>query len=235
MPGLTLPRSGQLNLAAILASQHPTIDLHLAQFNSLATAELNQRREAHTTELKRLNGRAQNIEKETNQCKVKEIELIEVLEHEREETKEVESAVAALRPHVAVQREASAALDADIEQYRARVAILRNERELERKTLDAQRAHVPEELRIFERALGCVIEGVGPDQLLIRYVLKDAQGSRSTHEASFVLDVSSPSYKVVTSTPLLPTLRTLLDQLNETLDIYTFIKHMREAYVKLFS
>jgi kinetochore protein Spc25, fungi type len=124
---------------------------------------------------------------------------------------------------------------------------------LERKTLDAQRAHVPEELRIFERALGCVIEGVGPDQLLIRYVLKDAQGSRSTHEASFVLDVSSTSYKgtsrqlrliylrtdsyfiVVTSTPLLPTLRTLLDQLNETLDIYTFIKHMREAYVKLFS
>jgi kinetochore protein Spc25, fungi type len=91
MPGLTLPRHGQLNLAAILASQHPTIDLHLsayeastrnfsqaiADFNSRATAELNQRREAHTTELKRLEGRAQNIEKETNQCKMKEIELIE--------------------------------------------------------------------------------------------------------------------------------------------------------------
>jgi kinetochore protein Spc25, fungi type len=161
MPGLTLPRLGQLNLAAILTSQHPTIDLHLpayeastrnfsqaiADFNSRATAEINQRREAHTTELNRLAERAQNIEKETNQCKIKEIELIEgcatrsrvlsfdfaeptltiaVLEHEREETKEVESAVTALRPHVTAQREASASLDADNEQYRARVANLRN-------------------------------------------------------------------------------------------------------------
>jgi hypothetical protein len=91
MPGLTLSRPGQLNLTAILNSQHPTIDLHLpayeastrnfsqaiADFNNRATAEINQRREAHTAELKRLAERAQNIEKETNQCKIKEIELIE--------------------------------------------------------------------------------------------------------------------------------------------------------------
>jgi hypothetical protein len=56
-------------------------------------------------------------------------------------------------------------------------------------------ARVPHELRTFERVLGCVIEGVGPDQLLIRYNIKDGQGSRSMREASFVLDVSSPSYK----------------------------------------
>jgi kinetochore protein Spc25, fungi type len=40
---------------------------------------------------------------------------------------------------------------------------------------------------------------------------------------------------VVTSTPPLPTLPILLDQLNEFMDVYTFIKRMREAYVKLFS
>lgn len=48
-----------------------------------------------------------------------------MLEREREETKEAESSVAALRRQVAAQREAVAALDADIEQYRARVANLR--------------------------------------------------------------------------------------------------------------
>lgn len=48
-----------------------------------------------------------------------------VLERESEETKEAESSVAALRRQVASQREAIAALDADIEQYRARVANLR--------------------------------------------------------------------------------------------------------------
>lgn len=83
-------RPGQLNLPAILTSQPPKIDLHLAayeastrnfsqaiaDFNSRAITEINQRREAHTTELKKLAERVQSIEKETNQCKIKEIELI---------------------------------------------------------------------------------------------------------------------------------------------------------------
>lgn len=85
-----LARPGQLNLAAILSAQSPTIDLHLpaydastrnflqaiSDFNSRAVAEINQRREAHTTETTRLAERAQSMEKETNQCKIKEIELI---------------------------------------------------------------------------------------------------------------------------------------------------------------
>jgi kinetochore protein Spc25 len=170
------PRHGQLNLAAILSAQSPTIDLHLpayeastrnfsqaiADFSTRAIAEINQRREAHATETKRLAERAQNMEKETNQCKMKEIELIggscraarvmarvccvpvclftafaekfrlsfycllfTVLEREREETKGAESSVAAFRRQVASQQEAVAALDAEIEQYRARVANLR--------------------------------------------------------------------------------------------------------------
>ena len=163
---MPLTRPGQINLAPILSAQPPTIDLHLpayeastrnflqaiADFNSRAIAEINQRREAHTTEMNRLAERAQNVERETNQCKIKEIELIggscrallalefctclfvlnvvvvvvfAVLERESEETKEAESSVAALRRQVASQREAIAALDADIEQYRARVANLR--------------------------------------------------------------------------------------------------------------
>ncbi|KAI0305964.1 hypothetical protein B0F90DRAFT_1694984, partial [Multifurca ochricompacta] len=232
---ITTTRPSQINLSVILNSQTPTIDIHLpayeastrnfsqaiADFNNRAIAEINQRREAHNTELKRISERTQNIERETNQYKIKEIELIGVLEREREETKEAESSVAALRRQVAAQREAVAALDTDIEQYRARVANLRNERQLERKTLAMYAVPVSAELRACERALGCVIEGVGPDQLLIRYTLKGGEGLRSTREVSFVLDVSSHSYKVITSTPLLPTLPILLDQLNESRDIYT--------------
>ncbi len=90
MPGHNYARPGQLNLAPILSAQPPTIDLHLpayeastrnflqaiADFNSRAIAEINQRREAHATDVDKLAERAQNTEKETNQCKVKEIELI---------------------------------------------------------------------------------------------------------------------------------------------------------------
>ncbi len=48
-----------------------------------------------------------------------------------------------------------------------------------------------------ERVLGCVIEGVGPDQVLMRFTLKRVdEDSRSTHEVSFVLGLSSQfSYK----------------------------------------
>ena len=87
----TMPsRPGQLSLATVLATQNPTIDLHLsayeasarnfsqafADFNTRAIAEITQRREAHAAETKKLAERAQNAEKETNQCKLKEIELI---------------------------------------------------------------------------------------------------------------------------------------------------------------
>jgi kinetochore protein Spc25 len=87
---MTLTRPGQPNLAPILSAQLPTIDLHIpayeastrnflqaiADFNSRAISEINQRREAHTTDMNKLAERAQNVEKETNQCKIKEIELI---------------------------------------------------------------------------------------------------------------------------------------------------------------
>jgi hypothetical protein len=52
------------------------------------------------------------------------------------------------------------------------------------------------ELRTYERSMGLFIEGVGPDQLLFRYTIKGGDNSRSTHEASFVLDLSSqPTFK----------------------------------------
>ena len=138
--------------------------------------------------------------------------MFAVLEREREETKEAESSVAALRRQVAAQREAVAALDADIEQYRARVANLRkgmfllltsivphiyplSERERERKTLAKHAVPISAQLRACERTLCYVIEGVGQDQLLMRCSLKSGESSRSTHEVSFVLDVSSSSYK----------------------------------------
>jgi kinetochore protein Spc25 len=110
------------------------------------------------------------------------------------------------------------------------------------------------ELRTYERSMGLFIEGVGPDQLLFRYTIKGGDNSRSTHEASFVLDLSTPpTFKgrlcrlqplhlrnevyltVLTSTPQLLTMPVLVDQLNETGDVYAFIKRVRQAYVKLFS
>ena len=80
----------EYDLDSILSSSEPVIDLHLpayelsvtnfsraiANFTARSAAEITQRRDAHDKELKRLAVRAQDIEKETEQCKLKEIELI---------------------------------------------------------------------------------------------------------------------------------------------------------------
>ena len=47
------------------------------------------------------------------------------------------------------------------------------------------------ELLTCERAMGLLIEGVSPEQLLFRYTIKGGDNSSPTREASFVLDVSS--------------------------------------------
>ncbi|KAI9433556.1 hypothetical protein H4582DRAFT_1986608 [Lactarius indigo] len=239
----------EYNLDAILNSSEPTIELNLpayetsaanfsraiANFTARSIAEITQRREAHDKELKRLADRAQDVERETEQCKLKEIELIALLKCEREETEEAESAVASLRRRVEAEREVLASIDANIQTLRARVANLRKERELERDTLAMHARPMSAEVRACERATGLVIEGVGPDQLLFRYTIKVVDDdSRSTHEVSFVIDLSS-QFKVLTSTPQLPIMPLLLDQLNESGDVYTFIKRVRQAYVKLLS
>jgi kinetochore protein Spc25 len=78
------------DLDSILRSSKPVIDLHLpayeasvtnfsraiANFTARSVTEITQRRDAHDKELKRLDGRAQDMEKETENCKLKEIELI---------------------------------------------------------------------------------------------------------------------------------------------------------------
>ena len=53
---------------------------------------------------------------------------------------------------------------------------------------------------VLASVLGCIVEGVGPEQLLIRYSIK-GEDSRSMHEAHFVVDVSSPSYKGASCEP----------------------------------
>lgn len=78
------------DLDAILSFSEPVIDLkipayessvtsfsrEIANFTARSIAEITQRREGHDKELKRLANRSQDVEKETEHCKLKEIKLI---------------------------------------------------------------------------------------------------------------------------------------------------------------
>jgi kinetochore protein Spc25 len=124
----------------------------------------------------------------------------------------------------------------------------RLERDEERELLDLRAFQTATELDHCQKALRCIIEGIDKDQLLVRFTHIDP--SDLDREFSLVLDVSDRTYKgllllkhiiqtlfknstVIVSTPMLPTLPILLDELNQTRDVYNFIKRVRQAFVEM--
>lgn len=68
-----------------------------------------------------------------------------------------------------------------------------SEKNKERSTLNEHAAYSSPELKSCEHRLRCVVEGIEKDQLLVRF--SDIDKLALEREFSFVLDVSSRSYK----------------------------------------
>jgi len=105
------------------------------------------------------------------------------------------------------------------------------EKEREENLLRSRAQEVNYKLRACEEMLHGVIEGIADDQILVRFTHIDP--SDLDREFSVVIDVSNKTYKVPTSTPFLPTLPILVDELNRTRDLYNFIKQVWEAFDEL--
>ncbi|KAF9264944.1 hypothetical protein L218DRAFT_972504 [Marasmius fiardii PR-910] len=239
-------RLPQIDLAALLASPNPHIDLKLdvyeketkkflkavSTYKNNSIAQISDLRERGAAEKKKLQEKAQEIEAETNNCKVFEIELNETLAKEQAERRDAETSAAKRKRELAVLNERCSSLDTQIEEYRATVANLRRERNKERTTLTSYAARISPELEMCQKLLACVVEGIEKDQLLIRFTHID--DSDLGREFSFILDVSqSSTYKVLTTSPLLPILPSLVDNLNTSGDIYEFVIRIREAFHRL--
>ena len=145
-------RVPKLDLPAVLAQQNPQIDLRLeayeastrnffkavSNYTQRAVTEITNRKNAFAAEKKKVAEKTTQIETETNQSKLREIELIAgasnishppnsyslglrlstVLDKEQEEKKESEASVAAFRRQLASVKEKCASLDVEIEQHR---------------------------------------------------------------------------------------------------------------------
>ncbi|KZT09030.1 uncharacterized protein LAESUDRAFT_675608 [Laetiporus sulphureus 93-53] len=240
-------RVEKIDLAAVLVSQNSQIDLRIeayeastrnflkavSNYTQRAITEISNRKAAHLSSRKKLLERAHQIEAETNQCKIKEIELIKVLDTEEKEKRDAETSVTTFKRQLAIVKERCSLLDSELEQHRVVAANLNRERNREQGTLNSYAAHVAPEIADCESCLQCSIEGIERDMLLVRFLrLDDADPTR---EFSMVIDVSSPLYEVPTATPFLPTLPIHLDELNETRDVYAFIRQVRDAFLTAIS
>ncbi|KAL5526654.1 SPC25 [Sanghuangporus sanghuang] len=234
-----------IDLASILESQNPVIDLRIEEFErtsrrflkavtaytARALEEIAQRRTRHAAEMKRIAERTAQVEAEIQTCKVKEIELMEVLEKEQAEKREAESAVSELKRQFASIKEKCASVDAEIEQYTDEVNNLRKDKQKDVSVLDTCASRLSPELKDMEERLQFDLEGVGQDKLLLRFLRIDPVGPQ--REFSIVIDASDRLYHVPLTTPPIPTLPLLVDQLNKTRDLFAFIKSLRARFVEM--
>ncbi|KAF9480912.1 hypothetical protein BDN70DRAFT_876932 [Pholiota conissans] len=235
-------RIPQIDLPSILTQQQPSIDLRvhtyenstrnfikaLTSYKNRAITTISERRKHQAGEKKKILERSQAVETETNQCKLREIDLVAQLEREKEERKDAELSVGAFKRQLATLRDKIASVDADIEQYRTQVQNLRKEKNKERSILSSHASHISPQTQTCEERLACRIEGIEKDRLLIRFARLDP--SDPEREASFVIDIATQTFKVITASPHLPSMNILVSNLNESRDIYTFIRDVRAAY-----
>ncbi|KAJ7767966.1 chromosome segregation protein Spc25-domain-containing protein [Mycena maculata] len=241
----TVLRVPQIDLSAVLAEQNPHIDLRVqsyetstrnflkavASYKTRTMASISDKRAAHAAEKKRTSERIGNVEAETNQCKIQEIQLVADLQREEEERKEAELGVSAFKRQLASLRDKAAAIEPQIEHYRAIGGNLEREKRKERENLNALTARSVSEADALEARLACVVEGVEGAQILVRMSQIDPADPRS--EFKFVLDVSGGAYKVLTSSPPLSTLPFLVGQLHASQDLFAFMRDVRRAWVEM--
>ncbi|KAJ7127094.1 chromosome segregation protein Spc25-domain-containing protein [Mycena epipterygia] len=240
--GLRVP---QIDLAAVLADQNPHIDLRVqsyeistrnflkavGNYKTRTIAAIADKRATQAADKKRTLERITNVEAETNHCKIQEIQLVSGLQREQEERKEAELGVSTFKRQLATLRDRCAAIDSQIEHYRAIAGNLEREKKKERENLSSLGTHVTSEAASLESRLACVVEGVGKGQLLVR--MSKIDPADPGREFTFVLDVSGDSYKVLTSSPSLPTLRVLAEHLHDSKDPFVFLKDVRQAYSEM--
>ncbi|PFH48200.1 hypothetical protein AMATHDRAFT_150442 [Amanita thiersii Skay4041] len=236
----------QIDLSALLAESNPQINLGIeayetstrnflkvvSSYKSQTISLIADRRNQQVAEKKKINERVQVIETETNKCKLRELELMDELEREKEERKDAELAVTGFKRQLASLQEKCTEITAEIDQYQTIVANLQREKDKERSTLNAYALRANPDLAACEKHLSCVFEGIEKDQLLIRfYYLNHLEPDQ---ECSLVLDVSSTVYKVITSSPNIPAMPIFVEMANKTQNIFIFILQVHNAFHTLF-
>ncbi|KAL5640613.1 hypothetical protein ACGC1H_001181 [Rhizoctonia solani] len=230
------------DLRKLLAQPNPSIPLYfdstlekMTVFRNAVNAyvtsgqtEISRRQEKHKNVIRREQEKVVKMNAEIEQFRVDEMNLMKTLKREQEEKAEAEAKLAEYNAQLKDVEENRAAVNAELEDLRSRTDKLKLEKSQDLAKLEHQVALNEPEARALSDLLKWSVESVQRDVLCIKFTHIDA--SDWTREFSFVLDLSEKTYKVTTSTPLLPQMSALVDWLNETGEFYWFVKKVRMAF-----
>ncbi|KAG8908684.1 kinetochore-associated Ndc80 complex subunit spc25 [Tulasnella sp. 417] len=193
-----------------------------------AKEEIKARKEAHTKRQEEDEERKKEMEREIEECAAKEVKMIEQVKRERAEVAELEAHVLSLEKQQANTTETFHRKEEEIEELKKDIFRRKGVLSRDKEVLETHARRTAREAKELQDALGWTIEGVQKDMLLFRFTHIDPVEPEK--EFNIVLDVSSRTYRVTSSTPLLGTLPTLLEELNETRQFYVFVRRLREAF-----
>jgi kinetochore protein Spc25 len=173
--------------------------------------------------------------------KKRDIEILELkqtqhsqsLAKESQETSEMQEAIGTLT----LQRDERLAhrdtLRSQIAEVQKSISARREAQLKHRRYLDGQSRYNEPELDFWESYLGLRIEGLGKDDRL-KFVYTNVDEREWEREAWFELDTSERDYKVLGVRPKVEReeVERVVERLNESRDLASFLKGMRELFVE---
>jgi kinetochore protein Spc25 len=173
--------------------------------------------------------------------KKRDIEILELkqsqhthsLAKESQETSEMREAI----NHLTLQRDERLAhrdtLRTQIAEIQKSISARREAQLKHRRYLDGQSRYNEPELDFWESYLGLRIEGLGKDDRL-KFVYTNVDEREWEREAWFELDTTERDYKVFEVRPKVEReeVERVVERLNESRDLASFLKGMRELFVE---
>ncbi|KAI8807811.1 chromosome segregation protein Spc25-domain-containing protein [Cladochytrium replicatum] len=188
-----------------------------------------ENRSSHSRTMTELRGSISHMQKELDTLKMCETEQMRSREQERKQRSALELDIEATRQR---QTELESYLrDMDEEVSRTRAAnqsIKQNLLRRRQESAEAEKTSIPE-LRAYETWLSYQITSLRED--IVYFTWTHINPKRPDYVYTIALDVSLPrTYKVHECIPQLEGIQPLMDFLNETRDLFRFLKHVRRAF-----
>ncbi|ORX91388.1 hypothetical protein K493DRAFT_339411 [Basidiobolus meristosporus CBS 931.73] len=192
--------------------------------------EVISKRKEWQKNLAELNETSSKLKSETEYYQSEEANLSRTLDKEKRRIAELKSEILNLQNGNKESKDKEEKILQQISLVREEIRKKREERALQVKALKSQQVLNEPELNFYEDKLALNI--IGDEEDRITFLFTNIDAKLPAREFKFTVDVSQRTYKVPVCQPMVPQLGSLLQSLNESRDFYSFVKKMRQEFVK---
>ncbi|KAK9675103.1 kinetochore-associated Ndc80 complex subunit spc25 [Basidiobolus ranarum] len=210
-----------------------SLQTFLKQFDTFiknGKEEILSKRQDWLKNLTELNETSNKLKSETEYYQSEETNLSKNLDKEKRRIAELKTDLANLQKNNKDSKSKEESLLQQIRLVREEIRKKKQERAIQVQALQSQQVLNEPELNFYEEKLALSI--IGDEEDRITFLFTNIDANNHSREFKFTMDVSQRTYKVPVCQPMVESLNSLLDSLNENRDFYTFVKKMRQAFVE---